>query len=325
MHFGGLSYKTNQIFFVLIKLSIVVGAFYFIYKKITQNENLNFIAFLDILHENEVFSTKNIIFLLILSFFNWFFEILKWKKLVNSIKDILFKNAFEQSLGSLTASIITPNRIGEYGAKAMYYSSEYRKRILLLNLLGNILQMCSTLLFGCIGLFFFITIYGLELNYIKASHFLILIISITAFSTFIITQNKFKIKGFSIKKIKQFYKQLPSKTIRTGLMLSITRYIIFSFQFYYLLVMFGVDLQYINAMIVITSMYLLSSIIPSIFIFDVIIKGSLAVYLFGLIGVNELTILSIITLMWLLNFVLPSLFGSYFVLQFKFPKKTNLL
>ncbi|MGB5361890.1 MAG: hypothetical protein WBN17_01140, partial [Aureibaculum sp.] len=57
-------------------------------------------------------------------------------------------------------------------------------------------------------------------------------------------------------------------------------------------------------------------IIPSVFIFDVIIKGSVAVYLFSFAQVNELTILTIITIMWLLNFVLPSIFGSYFVLNF---------
>jgi len=76
-------------------------------------------------------------------------------------------------------------------------------------------------------------------------------------------------------------------------------------------------------MTVITSMYLLASIIPSIFIFDVVIKSSVAVYLFDIVGVNELTTLSIITIMWLLNFVLPSTIGAVFVMTFKLPE-TNL-
>ena len=54
--------------------------------------------------------------------------------------------------------------------------------------------------------------------------------------------------------------------------------------------------------------------------FDVVIKGSVAVYLFDIVGVNELTTLSIIMLMWILNFVLPSIFGAVFVLKFKLPK-----
>ena len=77
-------------------------------------------------------------------------------------------------------------------------------------------------------------------------------------------------------------------------------------------------------MVVITSMHLLVSIIPTIFIFDVVIKGSVAVYLFEFPGINELVILSVITIMWILNFVLPSFIGSYFVIQFKMPKpQTN--
>ena len=41
---------------------------------------------------------------------------------------------------------------------------------------------------------------------------------------------------------------------------------------------------------VITTMYLLSSIIPSIFIFDVVIKGGVAVYLFSIIGIKGICI-----------------------------------
>jgi hypothetical protein len=84
--------------------------------------------------------------------------------------------------------------------------------------------------------------------------------------------------------------------------------------------LFGVAVEYNKAMVVITSMYFLASIVPSVAIFDVVIKGSIAVFLFGFVEVNELTILTIITLMWLLNFMIPSLFGSYFVLNFKLPK-----
>ena len=53
-----------------------------------------------------------------------------------------------------------------------------------------------------------------------------------------------------------------------------------------------------------------------VFIFDLIVKGSVAVYLFSFAGVDELSILCITTVMWILNFVIPSIFGSYFVLNF---------
>ena len=315
-----LPYKTKQFFFVLIKLSIVVGAFYFIYQKLATNNHLSFSEFIQLLSKNNTFSVKNIIFLLILSFFNWFFEILKWKTLVSYVMPIQFKNAIQQSLGSLTASLFTPNRIGEYGAKAIYFTSNLRKRILLVNLMSNMLQMSVTLLLGIIGFYYYILKYNPDINYFRISKFIVLVVIAVILFSFGITSDKFKIKGFSIEKIKHFVFRYPKTKLLAGFLLSLLRYLIFSFQFYVLLQIFHVELNYIDAMTIITSMYLLASIVPTIFIFDVVIKGSVAVYLFSLAGINEIVILAIITLMWILNFVLPSIIGSYYVLRFKLPK-----
>ncbi|MFC0603107.1 lysylphosphatidylglycerol synthase domain-containing protein [Winogradskyella pulchriflava] len=319
MHYD-VPYKTKQFFFVLIKISIVVGAFYFIYSKLAENENLQFGEFMAFLKENDTFSTKNILFLFFLSIFNWVFEILKWKHLVKTIKNISFKDALEQSLGGLTASLITPNRIGDYGAKAAYYAKQFRKRIVLLNLLGNMAQMTITTLFGVVGFIIFVNRYQIDVDYYKVVRFGFLLIMLSLFAVFGIKYKRFSIKGYSINRILEYIKRMPSQTHLTNLSLSLIRYLIFSFQFYYLLTIFGVDVDYSRAMVLITSMYFLASIVPSISIFDVVIKGSVAVFLFGFVEVNELTILSIITIMWLLNFALPSLFGSYFVLNFKLPK-----
>tara|TARA_R110000868_G_scaffold104728_5_gene288684 strand:+ start:10710 stop:11678 length:969 start_codon:yes stop_codon:yes gene_type:complete len=318
-----LSYKTKQFFFVLIKLSIVVGAFYFIYERLTNNNTLVFSEFIEFSIKNNVFSLKNILFLLFLSIFNWFFEILKWRTLVSAIKKITFKNALAQSLGALTASLFTPNRIGEYGAKAIYYSSPFRKRILLINLISNMLQMAVTTLFGVIGLFFLISNYDININYYKLSRVLIIGLTGATLIVFGFGKSRYTIKGFSFQKIKDFISGFSKQKLVMSFTCALIKYLIFSFQFYFLLCVFKVDIDYFNAMYFITSMYLLASIIPSIFIFDVIIRGSVAVYLFSFMGVNELVILSITTIMWLLNFVLPGIFGSYYVLNFNLPKNDN--
>ncbi len=318
-----LPYKTKQFFFVLIKLSIVVAAFYFIFKKLTNNEALQFSVFVNFLIKKSLFSLKNITFLLFLSLFNWFFEILKWQTLVSSIKKITFKNALEQSLGALTASLFTPNRVGEYGAKTIYFGTPYRKRIVLINLLSNMLQMAVTTTLGAIGLCFLIIKYNIVINYYKLIGGTAVGLILVLLIGFGIKNSKLTIKSFSLEKVKEFIIFFPRNKLILGFLLSLIRYAIFSFQFYFLLQIFGVDISYLNAMIIITSMYVLSSIIPSIFIFDVVIKGSVALYVFSFIGVNELTILSVVTLMWLFNFVLPSIFGSYYVLNFSFQKNED--
>ena len=321
--YGQLSYKSKQFFIAIIKLSIIVGASYYIYNKLLNNENLDFSEFISFLTKIDAFSTKNIVFLLFLTIFNWFFEILKWRILVSTIKKISFFEALEQSLGGLTASLITPNRIGDYGAKAIYFEKQYRKRIVFLNLMGNVSQMTITTILGIIGVVIFYSTYDLDLNYQKILRIFIIIVIVVSFAAFGLQRSRFKIKGFSIEHLIEFIKNLPRRIHISNLGLSFIRYLIFSFQFYFLLQIFGVDIDYKSAMIVISSMYLLASIIPSLAVFDVLIKTSAAVYLFSFLDVDELTILSISTLMWLLNFILPSMFGSYFVLNFKVPKASD--
>ena len=317
------SYKSKQFFFVLIKISLVVVAIYFIYQKLTKNSTLEFSYFIQILSKNGVFSLHTVVFLLFLSSFNWFFEILKWQQLVSSLQKISFTKSIEQCLGSLTVSLLTPNRIGEYGAKALYYTSRLRKRVLFINLISNLLQMLVTVVFGIIGILLLSQSQNLHINGLKFINILLIIISSCAFIIFIIRKTNIKIRGFSLEKIKLFIIKFSKKSLALGAVFSFFRYLIFSFQFYYLLLLFGVEISYLEAMKLITSMYFLASIIPSLFLFDVVIKGSVALYVFSLIGINDLIILSIVTCMWILNFVLPSIIGGFYVLHFKFPENKD--
>ena len=312
-------YKTKQFLFVLIKLSIVVGAGYFIYSKLLLNENLLFSTYIAFLIENDPFSLKNVLFLVFLTLFNWFFEILKWQKLVHIVQKISFKDSLEQSLGGLTASLVTPNRIGDYGAKVMYYTNRFKGKIVLLNLVGNISQMTITTVFGVIGLTIFVNFYQVDINYYRVTRFVFILLIIAILSFFGVKHRRFKVKGHSYVDIIDFIKSITINVKAKTLVFSLIRYLIFSFQFYFFLSVFGVAIDYLDAMVVITSMYFLASIIPSISIFDVVIKGSVAVFLFSFLKINELTILTIITSMWLLNFVIPSVFGGYYILNFRLP------
>jgi len=316
-----LPYKTKQFFFVLIKISVVVIAFYFIQHKLTKNNSLEFYNFIQILIKNDVFLLKNILFLSLLTTFNWFFEILKWQELVSSIKKLSLIKAAEQCLGSLTVSLFTPNRIGEYGAKALYYNKDYRKQIMAINLVSNVLQMVTTCVFGILGLIFLDQVY--EIHIIKWPIFLWSYVFLLMLVTLIIIKKRSRLITDLIEKLQNLMLNFSKNNVVKGLLFSIFRYVIFSFQFYFLLTLFGYRINYFDAMVFISSMYFLASVIPSIFIFDVVIKGSIAVFLFSLLGFNELIILSIITIMWILNFMLPSILGSYFVLRFKLPILTK--
>ena len=304
---NSIPYKAKQFLLVLVKLLIVGFAFYYLYAELSK-KNLN---------DWQLVSTKFTFFSLVgiffLSILNWFFEILKWQNLVNTFYKISFKEATVQSLGSLTASIFTPNRVGEYGAKMLYFSKSETKKIILLNFIGNSSQMVTTLFFGVVGLL----ITGLFYDYFSYKIALFLFIILLLFSLFIIFGRKIIIYGFSVEKLIQKIKSFPRNSLITTQQLSVIRFLIFSHQFYFLLVIFGVEITYSLALATIFSMYFLASIVPSIHLMDVAIKGSVAVILFERLGVNQWAIVSITTLMWLLNLVVPVLIGSLFVLKFK--------
>lgn len=318
-----ISHKTKQFSLVLIKIGLVVGAFYFIYTKLLHNSDLHFDEFIQNLMNFSSISVNTILILVLLSISNWFFEILKWQTLVSSLTEITLNAATTQTLGALTASLLTPNRIGDYGAKAIYYQAYQRKKIVLLNLIGNISQMAITCVFGIIGFIYFALRFQPELSYNGLFIWLGITSMTIVFLIGILKTNCIKKQRKTLYKLLAFLKKISKETLFKTCLFSLIRYLIFSFQFYYLLHLFGIEMNYFEAMAVISSMYLLASIIPSIFIFDVIIKGGVAIYLFGLIGVPEAIILSIITMMWILNFVLPSVIGSYHVLNFKLPKTVS--
>lgn len=316
------SYKFKQFFPLVVKLFVVIGCGYFIYEKIFTNQQQSFSNFTSILIKNDVFSSKKILFLLIFTFFNWISEIKKWQLLVQQAQNISFSEAAKQSLASLTASLITPNRIGEYGAKALYFKKSSSKKILALNLVGNFSQLLVTIIFGIVGCGFLFFNFTIELDYFNILFALLFFMLV--FSIFIFIDKKgISFKGYSTKSFKKSMNDFSRKTIQKVFILSVLRYIIFSHQFYFLMMIFNFDIIYFDAMMCIFSMYLIASIIPMLSLFDVVIKSSVALLIFSFYQVNDSSILAIVLIMWIFNFVLPSIVGSYFVLTFNTDKLTQ--
>lgn len=311
-----ISHTYKRALFLICKLMLVFAACYFIYKKLATNELLSFSKLEE--QFSNVFSNNvwALIGVLLLTDANWFLEIFKWKNLVSTIKKISFLEACEQCFGSHTAALITPNRIGEYGAKALYFEKENQKKIVGLNLIGNISQLIATLLFGCIGLVFIAANYTIKLPHLNLQNILIFVVIISVLFAF-----KKQLAFLKLRKHLQtfslFLKEISTKIYKNTIGFSTARYLVFSHQFYFLLCLFGIETDYFTVISFIFCVYLFASIIPSFPIFDWAIKGSIAVWLFQLIGLNELTVIKVTTFMWILNFAIPALFGSIFVLNFK--------
>lgn len=296
--------KAKQFLIVVTKLLIVSGALYFVYQQLANNDQLDWKQFYVLFKKN--LSVSGIVPILFLSFLNRYFEIIKWQNLISSFKKISINEATKQVLGSMTTGIFTPNGIGEYAGKSLFFEKVKIKKIIFLNLVCNGIQMILTVLFGTIGLW----VLGFEFWVLSILVFFIFLI------LFSFLLKEIKINGYSLEKLKHKINEIPKSIHQKNILLGLGRYLIFSHQYFFLYKAFDVNLPYFTLMATIACVYFLASSLPNFQFFDFAVKGSIAVFFFGNLGVNEWIVVFITTLIWFLNVVIPVVIGSYYVIKF---------
>jgi len=311
-----LSHKSKHYGLIALKVLILSLTFGYIYQKLHAGANLNVRYFIQNITDNSQDGWPWWILFICMAGVNWLFEILKWRTVVSPIKIINFKEAMRQSLAGLTVSLATPNRIGDYGAKAIYYPRNEQKQILLVNFFSNTLQMMVTTVLGGVGLLMTASYFNFSFSPMNTTIVLLAVALISVFAY----QHRTKeimIQGLTVNNIIRYFRKIPRAVKIKTTCYSLLRYIVFSSLFFLLLKFFNAPISLGTAMPIIFVMYLLVSIIPSLFILDVVVRGGVALWLFSQVGVSEITILSTILAMWLLNFVLPAIWGSFYVITFK--------
>ncbi len=307
----GVSHKATQFLGYSIKILILAITVFLVGKRLTQDTT----PILEHVKNNftSIFTYSNIAILLLLSIFNWVFEILKWQALAGHCDQISTQESTKQVLKAHITSLITPAKMGEYGAKALFFPIEQRKHILFLTLLGNGYQMLVTTILGSIG----IGVCVLQL-FPSLKWYYIISLLLGVLIVFMIPQRlakiRWSVKGYSWQRIRTFIKTIAFPIKQKASFFSFVRYVLFAHQFYFLLILFGVDVTYLLAIGLITTMYLVSSLLPMLQVFDVVVKTGVAVAVFSWIAVPEMTIITISFLMWFFNVVLPILPGSYFMM-----------
>lgn len=297
--------KATQFLTVLLKIVIVSGAFYVIYHKLSADPQLSWTSFLEALQK---IAHPGMIFVLFaLTFSNRFLEILKWQNLGSTLRPLSLWESTQQVLAALTAGLFTPNGIGEYAGKAFYFPKKEAGQVVFLNLICNGIQMVLTIVFGTIGLFI--------LGYSQWAWGVIALA--TAMGILFYFTQKITIKGYSFHFLYTKIQALPKLVHQKNNLLALGRYLIFSHHYYFLFRAFEVHLPYATLMGAIAAVYFMASSLPSFQFLDFAVKGSVALFFFGKLGVDDWTVVFISTLMWLMNVVVPVLLGSYFILIFK--------
>ena len=282
----------------ILKVMFTLGAGYYLW----QHTDLLSIAS----HLFQDLSIQLLLIMLIFSILNWFFEIKKWQVLASEVQKIDFRQATKQSLVSFAVSLLTPNRIGEYGAKVLYYPKKYQAKIFSLSVIGTSSQLLISILFGIGALAFSKTTY-LEAYpaVISKKIYLVLLILIGGITFLIFFKNK------------KHYVLFKPSVWRISLIYALIRYLIFSTQFLWLLLYFHKEVAILQILPLIYITYFFSSLIPMFSFLDWTVKGSVAIWIFK--GVlNENIVVQSIGLMWIFNFLLPFFLGSIYLYRQRF-------
>ncbi|MHC5352611.1 hypothetical protein ACYSNX_00195 [Myroides sp. LJL115] len=306
-----LSDKTKQFLVLLIKILVVLAAIYYIYNQLSNDKTLDLAILLEVLEQKK--NTIPLIGVVLLTFSNRFVEILKWQNLSSLIRPVSLGMATRQVLSALTLGIFTPNGIGEYAGKALYFDKKYTSRVIFLNMVCNGIQVIYAIVFGLFGLTILNNIHPIIPNsYLYTLYGIILVLLLLIFSI-----RNFTIKGYSIQTLISSLQKIPKKTHRKNMFLALLRYLSFTHQYILLYYILGVELPYIELFCAVAAIYLLASSLPNFQFLEFAVKGSIAMFIFTTLGVNQWIVALVATLIWILNIVLPISIGSFFVLSFK--------
>ena len=306
------SSKSKQILFSIVKYALIALSCWYIYDRITADKELIFKTF----RQFDIFTILSLIVVSFLGFAgNWLAESFKWRIITTPIAQLSLKNAVIQTLAAHAIAVMTPQKIGEYGARPFFFPKHQAKKVVAYTFINSALQLGATLFFATFGTVYFVANFRNILFQTDYYPYIALVLFLI-FSLLFFTRKKviYKLKSF-------FQVEVDRSAVKKSALLSLLRYLIFSHQYFLLLGLFYEELSYFQAMPMLFMVYLFISVVPSIFVFDIAVRGGLGVFFFGLIDVPASSVILTATFMWLANAGLPALLGNVFVAKYNVKKQ----
>lgn len=305
---------------ILLKTVIVTGAFLFIYKRVNQQEQ----QFLDFFNKVNInaYNLSLSGFTILLMLFNWWLESLKWKILVKRIEPVSTIKSLKSVLAGITISVFTPNRVGEVGGRIFYLKKADHITAAFLSFAGSFIQLLCTLVFGFIA-FFFLYLENESVRSIVSvnSFFIWSLIGVTGligiFLWIVLNKPSIEIQN-KLNEVVGVFKSFPPSDLYWVGIYSITRYLIFTLQFYLLLIFFNVHIDFFIAVASIGLTFLFISAIPTFFLTELGVRGAVSISIIGLFSSNSEGILLASAFIWVINIAFPAVIGAIFVFNLKF-------
>lgn len=315
------SYK--KILANIIKIAIVAFAFWFIYRKLTNHNDLKeFITLLQNIPLQQIWLVLGSIFILML--FNWGLEAVKWQKLIYKVEQISLWRSIESVFCGLTWAVFTPNRLGEYGGRVFFLSPKRRVIGVVAMTVGNIGQLVLTNVFGAIAVCVFVyrfiplepiifaAVSGLAL--IFALFFLVFYFNIKWLNSLLLSVK-------ITRKYKKFYAVLAR--YKKGELLKIlwfclARYAVFTTQYLIMFLWLVPHLSVADIVMLVPILFFVQSTLPSLDLLDIGIRSVTALFFFKYVTTQNTAVVACIASIWLINIIIPAILGSYFVFKLNF-------
>jgi hypothetical protein len=222
--------------------------------------------------------------------------------------------------------------VGEYFGRMIYIDEGKRLQSVPLTISGSFSQLIVTLVAGSIGLFFYKDLSSTSTNSSISNVWLNVFFTGSAFVSIVSLLLYFKLSWISkgltripfIQKYEYFFTKVEALTnllLSKVLLLSALRYGIFLCQYILIMSAFGVEIDFISSIILLTVMLLILSIVPSFVIIEAGIRSTVGVEIFKVATSNDVAIISMSLFIWLINLMIPAIIGVLLLLGKKLFKK----
>jgi lysylphosphatidylglycerol synthase-like protein len=302
---------------LFFKIVIVCISLWVIYRQVIVKENFSqsLNEYRVLLKERHTWLILSV--LLLLMFFNWLIEAVKWKLLMSKIQKVNLGLSLSAIFSGITVSFFTPNRIGEYAGRVLHLDAAGRIKAVLATLVGSMNQLLITVIAGVLSLL--ITMKGSlsDMRFVYSIICGVSVVALTGIVVFYFNVSQFYSFLHRIKVLKKFDKYTEVFTFYhrkelTGItLLSALRYLVFTTQYVLLLYLLDVDIDVLTAYRLIFLIFLVMAIVPTFALAELSIRGSVALYFMAPLSSNSTGIVAASFSLWFINLVLPAIIGTF--------------
>lgn len=315
--------SVKKISSLALKAVILVLAFVFIYRKISNNQNLRqFEKLLHAVSRSQVILILSLVCLLMLV--NWFLEAMKWRYLTRVLSPISIYQAVESVFCGLTWAVFTPNRLGEYGGRVMFLPPRKRVHGVFSMAVGSIGQMVITNVLGLMAILWFVYRFVPVQSWLLLAAVLLAVLVIMLLLIFYFNIGWLVSLLNRIPFLKKYHRffgimdRYHTRELNNIMGFCVARFAVFTFQYYLVLHLLIPQLSLFHVVMMVLILFFIQSILPSLDLFDVGVRNLTATFFFGYVTNQSIAVMAAVSSIWFINLIVPAILGSVFVLKVKF-------